>query len=131
MTECYRCRKLGQDFDSWYAEYLRDLDEGHLCSRCQAANEQMEARLNEAIVSSDALEPFGVIMTAITRVRQDDQSEPSTFQDLTGMLLRSCATPEAMRSEAARLESLAGAFVSLMRRTADEVAVSNRRWDNR
>ena len=124
-----------QNFERWYADYITGLAQGTICSTCQAADEDMEAQVNEAMgsaaaIKTGALGPFDAMLTAIKRGEYDGD-ERGALGQLAGMLASTYRTPEAMRSEAERLASLAKALVSLMRRTADEMEVSNRRWDHR
>jgi len=132
VTKCYRCRKRNPNFERWYADYMNGLALGTICPTCQTADEDMEARIFKAMGSTVAMRtgapgPFEAVLTAIKR-GQRDGDERSAVEQLAGMLASRYCTPEAMRSEAEKLASLAEAYVSLMRRTADEMEVSDRRW---
>ncbi len=132
VTKCYRCRKRNPNFERWYADYMNGLALGTICPTCRTADEDMEAQINEAMGSSAAMEtgvpgPFEAMQIAIRR-GQFDEDERSAAEQLAGMLASSYRTPEALRSEAKKLASLTEAYVSLMRRTADEMEVSDRRW---
>ena len=132
VTKCYRCRKCSPNFERWHAEYMNGLALGTICPTCQTADQDMEAHIIEALGSTvvpgtGVPGPFEAVVTAINR-GQHDGDERSAVEQLAGMLASRYRTPDSMRLEAEKLASVAEAYVSLMRRTADEMEVSDRRW---